>query len=759
LLPEFFVRLQKATGEIGIGLPDITALSQDPLDVPTAGSMDQDPPTLETKIDQTESAGIITAPTLSDESGDDLGWTEFTCLIRPTDDATDNLIYRTIATGTVEITQDTTRYVGVEYNSGAPQVVARTSDTFNAGTDEFLMAIVYNDGGTLHIRSLLPRSGNFQYWANRRLYEVERLQHQSGLALGESAGANRYVTMSAGALYSSLEKYSISAFDTSGADRFDLYYRDAGSGFTKVASQQSWPNAQYDDDSGTLADLTAAYYGNLWFYIETDGHVVCLYGRGNHQTIAEAVAENPPSTLPSRLDTTGMLMGRYIFVKSATDPTQIDTAFPPPIGGGTADDHGALTGLGDDDHGQYAYLDGRTGGQWLRGGPVGQAGGLTLSVASGQALNIQADSTVIAQFGTSDIQLWKNINMMTVYDIVGVNDITGNGGSIFSGGTGSGDDLYLQSTTHATHGNIYLGANDYYDEVNEELHINTTPATGKGANIGSAFIGNWNYSTAYAAFCHSGFKAVTADYALLQHSAGTTYLNAKSGTRIYFRIGNSTAMELGHSPSELKMQTVNLQMNNTDILGVDDITGNGGSIFSGGSGASENIYIQSTTHATKGSVYLDGEMPLVGRDDRCYLTKSGTQSIANTTWTAVTFDGERFDPNGLHSVASNTSRITVADAGTYLIGGLLSYAAAASDTTRRFAALSVNGVPGVGTELIRHEHHQSDPGGAGFSQNMSCCILYNLSASDYVELCAWQSSGGALNVATTCHFWIMRISE
>jgi hypothetical protein len=244
LLPNAMTLYQKMQGETQGELFDIDCIVVAPTDSLGSGhygGLTQQ--TLQQKIDDTESAGVIEAPTLSDEGGDDLGWTAFTCLIRPTDSATDNLIYRTIATGTVEITQDATRYVGVEYNAGTPQVVSRTSDTFNSGTDEFLMAVVYNEGGTLHIRSLLPRSGNFQYWANRRLYEVERLQHQTGLALGESSGANRYVTMSAGAMYSALEKYSISAFDTSGADRFDLYYRSAS--YTKVADQQNWPNAQY----------------------------------------------------------------------------------------------------------------------------------------------------------------------------------------------------------------------------------------------------------------------------------------------------------------------------------------------------------------------------------------------------------------------------------------------------------------------------------------------------------------------------------
>lgn len=71
-------------------------------------------------------------------------------------------------------------------------------------------------------------------------------------------------------------------------------------------------------------------------------------------------------------------------------------------------DHGALTGLSDDDHTQYALLAGRSGGQNLKGG------------------------------------------------------------------TGSGDNLTLNSTNHGTKGKIYLGANSVYDELNDRLGLKTT---------------------------------------------------------------------------------------------------------------------------------------------------------------------------------------------------------------------------------------------------------------------------------------------
>jgi hypothetical protein len=134
--------------------------------------------------------------------------------------------------------------------------------------------------------------------------------------------------------------------------------------------------------------------------------------------------------------------------------------------------------------------------------------------------------------------------------------------------------------------------------------------------------------------------------------------------------------------------------------------------------------------------YLDG------RDDRCHVYHNANQNINNAAWTALTFNSERFDPNAMHNPAVNPSRITIATTGTYLVGGCIEFAASATDQTRRFVSLSINGVPGVGTEITRHQHHMSEPGGAGLSHGLSLSCLWEFTAADFVELCVWQNSGG-----------------
>jgi hypothetical protein len=75
---------------------------------------------------------------------------------------------------------------------------------------------------------------------------------------------------------------------------------------------------------------------------------------------------------------------------------------------------------------------------------------------------------------------------------------------------------------------------------------------------------------------------------------------------------------------------------------------------------------------------------IISNRPRVSVTKSGTQSIANNTNTAITFDGEDYDSDSIHSTSSNTSRLTIptgAD-GVWRVTYTLYFAAVAAGTIR-----------------------------------------------------------------------------
>src|SRR5690606_7420227 len=87
---------------------------------------------------------------------------------------------------------------------------------------------------------------------------------------------------------------------------------------------------------------------------------------------------------------------------------------------GGVTDHGALTGLSDDDHSQYALLAGRSGGQTLTGG-----------TAAGENLTLQSTSDATkgkTQFGSVFVVDESNarIGSSTTAPVCAVDHVTGN---------------------------------------------------------------------------------------------------------------------------------------------------------------------------------------------------------------------------------------------------------------------------------------------------------------------------------------------
>ena len=124
----------------------------------------------------------------------------------------------------------------------------------------------------------------------------------------------------------------------------------------------------------------------------------------------------------------------------------------------------------------------------------------------------------------------------------------------------------------------------------------------------------------------------------------------------------------------------------------------------------------------------------------CFVTQSATQSLTSSAWTALTYDQSVFDSYGGHSNSTNNSRYTAQVAGWYLVFGCACFAANA--TNQRGAAVAKNG-----TRI---------QGAAGFTQTTSLLspatpsppTIAFLNAGDYVEVQAYQNSGGALATAS-----------
>ena len=122
----------------------------------------------------------------------------------------------------------------------------------------------------------------------------------------------------------------------------------------------------------------------------------------------------------------------------------------------------------------------------------------------------------------------------------------------------------------------------------------------------------------------------------------------------------------------------------------------------------------------------------------CRVYSSSNVSVANASSTAITFNQERYDPYGMHSTSSNTSRVTVPKDGVYLITGNIR--TASNSTGVRDLMIVVDGSTTIAFNGLKANATDGD------LAIMQVSTMYKLTASQYVELRLWQNSGAALNV-------------
>jgi len=121
-----------------------------------------------------------------------------------------------------------------------------------------------------------------------------------------------------------------------------------------------------------------------------------------------------------------------------------------------------------------------------------------------------------------------------------------------------------------------------------------------------------------------------------------------------------------------------------------------------------------------------------------YVYKSTSQSLANDTQTAITFDSEVTDTDGYHDNSTNNTRLTVPTGlgGNYAVTGTITFTGNA--TGARYVVVKKNGNIFFYTVLNNN----------GTVEMMSQATqVIPLAAGDYVELFGIQTSGGSLNVS------------
>lgn len=197
----------------------------------------------------------------------------------------------------------------------------------------------------------------------------------------------------------------------------------------------------------------------------------------------------------------------------------------------------------------------------------------TLTNWTGRALTV---GTTTISSGTTTRILYDNAGVLGEYTLTGTGTVVAMGTSpsfttdirtpIVYGGTGSGGNITISSTTNATKGKILFGTLSTYDEVNDRFGIGTTTPSApfhvyssggasKGLRIETTGTGNTGYasvdfstptSSTHLQVAVYGSTATNANYALwynnnagtIWYAAGSAYMKMHTTGRMYF--GGST---------------------------------------------------------------------------------------------------------------------------------------------------------------------------------------------------------------------------
>lgn len=121
---------------------------------------------------------------------------------------------------------------------------------------------------------------------------------------------------------------------------------------------------------------------------------------------------------------------------------------------------------------------------------------------------------------------------------------------------------------------------------------------------------------------------------------------------------------------------------------------------------------------------------------------NAAQSLANSVATVVAFNSERWDTDTIHDTVTNNSRLTCKTAGRYLIIGTTEYATNATGVRETYIRL--NGATPLAADVRAAV--------SGLTTAFTIQTYWDMAVNDYVELIAFQSSGGALNLNSTANY-------
>jgi fructose-specific component phosphotransferase system IIB-like protein len=252
--------------------------------------------------------------------------------------------------------------VYVYYTAGS--VLSYNVTIPNERSNIILGRVITNATSIVYIEKSQVDSHHWSNYTDIMLKEAFGSIFASGSIVTENISNARQLDMTNGVYFYSEHRLTL-AEETSLS--FNAYYGNGSGGYTVQSPSSTVSNSLYDDGSGTLASIpTDEYVKHLLVGIKEQTGTqkfLLFYGDSSWSTEAAAIAASLPAT-PDFVKNTFVRLASIV-VKQGVSAIQEIIDERPRVGfsasavsAAAVSDHGALSGLSDDDHIQYLLANG-----------------------------------------------------------------------------------------------------------------------------------------------------------------------------------------------------------------------------------------------------------------------------------------------------------------------------------------------------------------------------------------------------------------
>jgi len=247
---------------------------------------------------------------------------------------------------------DTTYFVYLNYNGGTPTLDLSETNPYNTDKRNIPIGKVMKDtSDNVHFIS-----GGFGFQdgvkkLHQRAITLRNLELNGGSTIAYKATNN--FTMSAGIVFGGINKFDLSAYDSSMTTYIPI--RSNGATFIEDTPRNTIDYEHYDAQDGTLGNIGNNKYGVFWIYKHIDDEDVYVrYGVGSY-SLAEAEVTKEPSK-PDHLTDFGCLIGRIIVPYNGGEFTEIQMVTDRFFVGTKVGDHTELGSLQGGTTDEYYHL-------------------------------------------------------------------------------------------------------------------------------------------------------------------------------------------------------------------------------------------------------------------------------------------------------------------------------------------------------------------------------------------------------------------